>query len=446
MDRIGIIEQIRKNDKLLSIPQVLSKVLEEVGKEDFSPDALAQVILKDPNLTSRILRLVNSPFYHRMAEIKTVNQAISVMGVTTVKCMALSTSIFHPEKVAAESGVNARAFFQYELAVAAASEQTAKALQYRAPEEAFIAGLLQDIGVLFFLHHHPKEYRKVALRKNKDCSLSEAEREVFGIDHAEVGGYMADAWKLPEYVVAAIKGHHEATVVEKSQMLPNIVRLAVLLTNDHFSGYEPSIEQRLEEIHRVSDVLGISKETVDEISSSLLSATISTAEFLGVDIGNVEEMLVKANQEIWKSYLTIENLFKERQELTRKLLAEERAKGAIESKNIAMATLSHYLNNAVMAIYGRSQLLRMQHGKGTPDPLMDKLPSNLDVIDKSVKKIVAVLEEMKEISPIDKKKFYNMSEALNIDDRIARRLTAMEQSDDIGGVVSAPDSSIKLSG
>ena len=94
MDRISIIENIRTNNKLLSLPQVLSEVLKEVGKEDSSPDSLARIILKDPSLTGRVLRLSNSSFYHRFSDIKTVNQAVSVLGVTTVKCLALSSSIF----------------------------------------------------------------------------------------------------------------------------------------------------------------------------------------------------------------------------------------------------------------------------------------------------------------------------------------------------------------
>jgi len=439
MDRISIIEQIRGNSKLLSIPQVLSQVLEEVGKEDFSPESLGKVILKDPNLTSRILKLVNSSFYHRMAKIKTVNQAISVLGVTTVKCLALSTSVFHPDKVAAESGVDPKAFFAYELAIAAAAEQIAKLKGARSSEEAFIAGLLQDIGILFFLHHYPKEYRQITSRKVDARSLIEAEQKVFGIDHTEVGGYLAEAWKLPDNLVQAIKMHHETTKnIAEDVELTNVVRMAVLLNSDHFSGFEDQIEHRLEAIHKVAAVLEITKEQIDEVSSSLLTRTISTAEFLGVDIGNIEEMLVKANQEIWKSYLTIENLFKERQELTKKLLAEEHAKGAEESKNIAMATLSHYLNNAVMAIYGRSQLLRMQYEKKDADKWIDKLPSNLDVVDRSVRKIVAVLEEMKTISPIDDNKFYSMSEALNIDDRIAARMSQMDQAVDITEVITNP--------
>ncbi len=438
MDRISIVDHIRRDDKLLSIPQVLSEVLQEVKNENFSAESLSKVILKDPNLTSRILKLVNSPFYHRMAEITTVNQAISLLGVTTVKCMALSTSILNPQKVAAQSGVDPRSFFAYELAIAAAAEQTAKAVNYKAHEEAFIAGLLQDIGILYFLHHYPEQYRQVMDRSDRNETLLEAEENVFGITHPEVGAYLAEKWTLPEHIVAAIRDHHLERSESKDKMA-DIVGLAVLLTSDNFSGFQLKIERRLELIKERADRMGLGQATLDEISSSLLSATISTAEFLGIDIGDIEEMLAKANQEIWKSYLTIANLFKERQELSRKLLLEEHAKGAEESKNVAMATLSHYLNNAVMAIYGRSQLLRMQSEKGSPEKLLEKLSANLDIVDRSVRKVVAVLEEMKQIVPLDKRKFHRMSEAMNIDDRIDRRMESMEKTNDISTVMSASE-------
>jgi signal transduction histidine kinase len=91
-----------------------------------------------------------------------------------------------------------------------------------------------------------------------------------------------------------------------------------------------------------------------------------------------------------------------------------------------MATLSHYLNNAAMAIYGRSQMTRMLLQKGDADQLIEKLPESLDVIDKSIQKMVAVLAEMSEISPIDEVDFLCTSQAMNMDDRIARRLEQMD--------------------
>ena len=160
---------------------------------------------------------------------------------------------------------------------------------------------------------------------------------------------------------------------------------------------------------------------------SLMSATVSVAEYLEVDIGNTEEILSRANKEIWRAYLMVENLFKERQELSRKLLEQERAKGAYESKAIAMATLSHYLNNAAMAIYGRSQMIRARHQSGDTGALHEMLPASLDVIDSAVKKAVAVVAEMKDISPTDKVDFLSASKAMNMDDRIQRRIEQQEQ-------------------
>jgi putative nucleotidyltransferase with HDIG domain len=428
MERLTIIKRIRSDDRLLSLPQVLSEILQEAGRDDFSPDSLARIILKDPSLTARILKMANSPFYHRLSEIKTVNQAVSVMGVTTVKCLALSSSVLRPERIVKTSGVDPRKLFSHVLSVASASEAIAQAVHFKAVEEAFIAGLLHDVGVLFFIHHYPDVYRDIVNKKVRASSLIEAERQVFGIDHAEVGMHLAEVWRLPDYMGRAIAGHHSVATEDRADLLQRIVGLATLLAGDRFSGWETGLEERLRAVKRLSSQLSLEKEKVDEISTSLLSRTVEVAEYLGVDIGNVEDILVQANQEIWRSYLTMENLFKERQELSASLLKEERAKGAAEAKAIAMATLSHYLNNATMAIYGRSQLIRMMLKKGSHERLIEKLPNDLEILDHSIAKIVAVLEEMREISPIDENQFYNLSRGLNIDDKLEKRLAKMRQS------------------
>lgn len=425
MNKIDILAQIRSNEKLLSLPQVLSEILEEVGKEDFSADSLAKIILKDPALTSRLLKMANSSFYQRVTEINTVHQAVSILGVTTVKCLTLSASVFNPDRIVASTGIDPKEFFAYSLSIASASEKIARTVQHPSPEEAFIAGLLHDIGVLFFLHHYPERYSRILKGESRVETLVEAEIEEFGVDHCDVGYHLAEVWRLPDYVADAIISHHGQLATTRSSVLQNIVGLAVQLTSDRFSGFECDLEKRLQMIGELSQRLSLTKPQVDEISSSLLAGTISTAEYLGVDIGNIEDMLIRANQEIWHSFLTIENLFRERQELSQSLLKQEREKGAIEAKNVAMATLSHYLNNATMAIYGRSQLLRMKLAKGDAESLLAKLPHDLEVVDRSIERIVAVLEEMREISPIDQQKYYDMSKALNIDDRITDRLQKM---------------------
>ncbi len=427
MDRIAIIEQINSNSNLLSLPQVLSELIEETSKEDYSAGSLAKIVLKDPSLTSRILKLANSSFYQRMSEIKTVQQAVSVLGVTTVKCFALSSSILHPDRIERKAGVHPPEFFGYVMHVAAAAETVAASIDYPVVEEALIAGLLHDVGIIYLLHYHPEQYREVLAKQKKGVRLIDAERELFGIDHCEIGKHLADNWNLPGAISEAISGHHEGGSDADNDVLSNIVRLAVLLTMDRFSDFEQDLETRLNKITYMAEKLGMDRERISEVTEKLLTTTVDMASQIGVDIGDTEQILIKANQEIWKSYLTIEHLFKERQELSKKLLEEERSKGAIAAKNVAMATLSHYLNNAAMAIYGRSQMLRLQMNKDQTEKIMHQLPDTIEVIDRSIKKMVAVLEEMKSISPIDRVEYYNMSEAMNIDDRVAARLEQLEK-------------------
>jgi len=426
MEKIDVIDKIRKSNELLSLPQAISEILKEMNKSDFSAETLANIILKDPALTGRILKLANSPFYHRMAKITNVNQAVQILGVTTVKCLALSSSILNPEKIEKTSGVDTRTYFASVLTVATAAEKLAQTISSDSSDEAFIAGLLHDIGTIFFLHYYPQQYRLIVEQKVKAKNLLDAEMEIFNVTHADVGYHLAKRWQLPDYICNSIRDHHNYLNLKNEEPLDNIIKLAGLLANNSSYGFVMDLEDRLDKINLVAGVLSIEKEKIDEISSTLISYTIKQADYLGVDIGNIEEMIIRANKEIWQTYLMVENLFKERQDLSRKLLKEERARGAMESKNIAIATLSHYLNNAAMAIYGRSQLMRMLHGKGDTEKIMKNFEGNLDVIDRSIKKITAVVQEIKDISPIDKVEFYNMSQALNIDDRIEKRLNEME--------------------
>jgi HD-like signal output (HDOD) protein len=426
MDKLTIIDEIQKSSELLSMPQAISELLREMERQNFSADALSRIILKDASLTSRILKLANSPYYHRLSEITTVSQAIQVLGSNTVKCLALSSSVFNPATIEKASGIDVRAFFASVMRVAAAAEKIAKEIGYKAPDEAFIAGLLHHIGIMFFLHHYPESYRRVIERKVKARTLVDAEHEVFGVDHCEIGYHLARRWNLPDYIGTAIRDHHDFTEASPRDAIQNIIRLATLMTDDAITTYIADLEDRMMRVNEVSERIGLSKDSVDRLSSSLLAETMRVAEYLDIDIGSIEEILTHANKELWATYLMVENLFKERQELSAKLLKEERDKGAVQSKNIAIATMSHYLNNATMAIYGRAQIMRKQLDSGSHDRLIEKMPATLDVIERSIKKIKAVLLEIGEISPIDEVKFYNMSQALNLDERIAARMESLD--------------------
>jgi HD-like signal output (HDOD) protein len=422
VDKVYIIDQIRTHDGLLSMPHVLLELLEEAGKEEFSPGRLGTIILKDPSLTTRILKLANSSFYARETKASTVGQAINLLGVTTVKCLALSTAVFHPELISQRTGIDAREFFAFILSVSSATEQIALVSGYKDHEEALIAGLLHDVGVIYFLHHYPDDYAKVLTRQTEGESLVAAERDVFGIDHCELGFHLARAWHLPDKITEAIACHHDELAGPDEPVLCSIVRLGVLLTFDRFSDHQRTVDERLRKLEYTTRALKLDNTQIGQISENCFSRMADLASGFDVDIGDTERLLQRANSEIWNSYLTIERLFRERKELSSKLIQEERLKAALEAKDVALSTLSHYVNNAAMVIAGHVQLLNQLQEQDKLAEMSAQVPRTAKRISKSIWRIVAVMQEMREISPLEQIEYFQMSKAMNIDDRIDNRL------------------------
>ncbi|MFZ1684272.1 MAG: HDOD domain-containing protein [Candidatus Zixiibacteriota bacterium] len=425
LDKVAVIDRILRDDNIMSLPQALTEILREVDKPSSSADSLSKIILRDPALTSRILKLSNSAYYARFSRSSTVHQAVQVLGLSTVKCLALSSSVFDASKIKAATNIDVKHFFAGVLTIAVAAQKIAEAAEMKSTEEAFIAGLLHDIGIMFFLTHYPEEYRRVILRNKGGMPLVDAERKEVGLDHAEAGYHLAMKWRLPQNICEAIRDHHHYNDMKPVVNVTNVLRLATLVSSEAFEVSAKDPLQKLHHSNQIAAILGISRERLDKISMSLLSDAVQVAQYLEADIGSIEDILTRANAEIWRTYLIVQNLFKEREELTQKLLAEERAKGAAEAKNIAIATLSHYVNNAAMAMFGRTQILRQRLDKGETEKLLAVMGQSLDVIENGIRKTIAVLDEIKAISPIDEVSFYNMSQAMNIDDRIQKRLTEM---------------------
>ena len=426
MKELKYVEKIKKGDALLSLPQSLSQIINMVGKDDFSVNDLADVILKDPGLTSRLLRIANSAFYRQRSQIATVQQAVMVLGVMQVKCLALSASVFKTEALQTKYQIDVKEIFSHFISVALGCKMLAAAMGQESTEDVFIAGLLHDIGLVFFIHHFPDDYKAVLEKLDDYPGLIEAERAALGIDHAAIGKMLAEKWNFPTGLSEAIGNHHQLPEKIDKVELAHIVQLSELMNKPLFDARPRNLEKRLGAINHMTRLLKIERSKIDEISLSLLNDTIKTAEYMGIDIGDPMEVLSRANRELYNSYQLLENLFRERQDLSQRILIEERRAAAMELKNVAMATLSHYINNAAMAISGRAQLIKLLREKGTIQDEEGKLESIVDVMEKSIRKIMAVLYELRDLANLEDIEKYSESKAINIDDRIAERVRQME--------------------
>ncbi len=428
-EKISLLERVEATHDLLTIPDTLAEVLEAVSQDDCSPDDLADIIRRDPSLTAKVLKMSNSSFYTRGSEIRTVQQGIRVLGANAIKCIALSVTIFQPPNP--ESGLDQesiRAFFFHCVGVGLLAKKIAQQTKLVNPEEAFVAGLLHDLGELFILNACPDVYQRVRKESDAGEDIIEVERRFFDVDHAELGSVIANRWRLPESLQTVIRSHHRVDVTPETDRMLAIVRLSDIMARNIQAPNLRVMERNRSLVEQLRELLGLEQHFMDSLAFLMLDETITIAGSFGIDVGNPAELLNRANRELCKSYLMIENLFKERSELSGKLLEEERIAGMMRSKNIAIATLSHYLNNVATAISGRVQLMQMMLANGDLVDNGGKMPGSLEVIERSITKVLAVLAELKSLSRFDTEDFYNDSDAINIDERIKERMEAIERS------------------
>ncbi|MBW1780337.1 MAG: HDOD domain-containing protein [Deltaproteobacteria bacterium] len=203
----------RAADEMPTFSPILGKV-EELSREmNVSPRDLVKVVMLDPVLTGNVIKLVNSSFYGLGQKVQSLSQAVLLLGINTVKNLAISTVMISALFTRGKgSPIHPEAFWRHCLGTAACCKYLARALRIPpdSQEAFFVAGLIHDIGKILFIKTDPTRYEK-ALEESRrlSVSLAFAERSHFGCDHTHVGGLLARKWKLDTPIADVIKGHHE---------------------------------------------------------------------------------------------------------------------------------------------------------------------------------------------------------------------------------------------
>ena len=219
---------------LPTLPSVLSNLNRLMLNPRTSAKEVAQLISRDPAITSKILRVVNSSFYGFPNRITTVTHAIVILGFNTIKSVVLSSSIFDVfQKGQTDSPYDRLEFWKHSIGCGAAAKVVAKRLGYSAVEEFFIAGLLHDIGKIVIDQYLHEDFLAILdTVQKKDCLMVQAEEEVLGegVTHAEVGTWLFKRWNLAKGLIDAINHHHNPTLAEDNSKTTAVVHLADILT------------------------------------------------------------------------------------------------------------------------------------------------------------------------------------------------------------------------
>jgi putative nucleotidyltransferase with HDIG domain len=209
----------------------LLQVLQLLEFSDCSVADLAKVIVNDPSMAAKVLKVANSSFYGHKQGISTINQAITVLGFATLKNVLLSMSVIDLFS-SVNRGIDLPGLWNHSIATAVGAKLISQRLHYPNGEKAYTTGLLHDIGKIIIAKYIPGGLqRAVAASRGQNLKLESAEVHVLGASHADVGAWLLHQWRLPSTLVEAVRLHHQPTLSQDNYDLTAIVYLANILAH-----------------------------------------------------------------------------------------------------------------------------------------------------------------------------------------------------------------------
>src|SRR5438270_4392520 len=208
-----LVGKIRQCPNLPSLPSIAMQVLDLAQKADVDIAEIARIISKDPALSGKILRTVNSSFYQRNQHVSTISHALVILGLQSVKTLVLGFSLVTNLTKNKSKGFKHLSYWKRSIYAATAARSIAAKANIVQQEEAFLAALLMDIGMLLMDQALGEKYGAVHEEIKPHEELAAIERADVGGDHAEVGGWLAEQWKLPPLLATPISQHHNASAV-----------------------------------------------------------------------------------------------------------------------------------------------------------------------------------------------------------------------------------------
>jgi putative nucleotidyltransferase with HDIG domain len=202
---------IRRVEDISTLPHVALKVVEVANNEQSGAADLKAVLQSDPPLSARVLRCVNSAAYSLRTRVTNLQLAITYLGCKQVRNLAITASVSDLFKNNQPIGLYRRTeLWRHVVAVGICARLVAMRLRMANFEDAFLAGLLHDLGIILEDQHAHEPFQNAMLALSPGRTLVETEREHLGFDHTIVGDRVAANWNLPEAVRAAIRHHHSS--------------------------------------------------------------------------------------------------------------------------------------------------------------------------------------------------------------------------------------------
>lgn len=265
-----IIALIEKTSDLKQLPLVARKIMQVIENPRSTAGDLERIIKSDQALTTKLLKIANSSFYGLLRKVNTLQRAILVVGFKAIKDIAVSTAILNMYRSS-----NPLSIKQWESAVGSGIASRLLSLEFESTEadEAFIGGLLHNLGEALLLRTNPDETRQIyeAMQSDPMPEQHKLENEIFHFSHAQAGGILARSWNLSPGLEAIIRYHHNLPEILWTELEMNVkTDIAIVCYSDRFCRYlgigydKPHPETEMYECPE-NEFLNIPQNRIDEM-------------------------------------------------------------------------------------------------------------------------------------------------------------------------------------
>ncbi|HVW01312.1 MAG TPA: HDOD domain-containing protein [Planctomycetaceae bacterium] len=222
---------VRRIADVSTLPQVAVRILDIVNNPETSVTDLRSVVEGDPALTIRLLRTVNSAAYGLRTQVDSIHRAIALLGFSAVKNLAITASVAQMFKSDQVINTYSRpGLWKHMIAVGVSARLIASRSGLPQFDEAYMCGLLHDVGFVLLDQHAHDEFVTVVTKLTAEVPTHEVERSTLQLDHAQVGAVIAERWKFPKSVVESIRNHHQSARGDaEHQQLVRVVEVANFL-------------------------------------------------------------------------------------------------------------------------------------------------------------------------------------------------------------------------
>ncbi len=258
------------------LPQVAMRVTERMQSPQSTVQEISELIRSDMGLSTKVLKLANSSYYSIPGGVADVSKALQYLGFTTISQIVLTSSVFGSFKSQGTHDFPLSQFWMHSFGVGQLAEITARSLQHTSPSDAFIGGLMHDVGKLILLELAPDQLNKIVhyAQENK-ISFIDAEKALGLTTHVELGVQLAQHWNLPKPIIDSIAHHH-------SGASGNLIEWANLWANANHIGNSGSFDSDfIGKLNRATEQLKLSNKNLQTIEAQFQKEFEKAGAILG---------------------------------------------------------------------------------------------------------------------------------------------------------------------